>query len=96
MNQEFFDHDMGKIGYTERIFNNENETWKYQKSGQRDVETLFIDDPPELLSPIAVPDFDINTLMWDGQRMSNWTDPQAGITPSCNVGRSSILSIPSR
>lgn len=51
------------------------------KHGQRDVETLFIDDLPELLSPIAVPDFDINTLMWDGQRMTNWTDPQADITP---------------
>lgn len=27
INQGSFDHDMRKIGYTERIFNNENETW---------------------------------------------------------------------
>ena len=78
-NEVKFEKKMKEMGYTVALCA-EHETSVYTKEGKKPVEVSFVlYDPILILVPPIWPDYDVNTLMWNGSKILSWTNPYLDI-----------------
>lgn len=74
---EGFMKELLEAGYVCKGYQVNNSTL-FTKDGFLDVEAYACEDNSDenvFIGPEACPDFDVNTLAYDGARMYNWVDP---------------------
>jgi hypothetical protein len=76
--------DLERAGYVSQGLQ-PNGAILFKKDGFLDVEAVSCDDTcldivndGVFIGPEGTPDFDVNTLAYDGTKMYNWVDPGAG------------------
>lgn len=79
---DFFDGWMNGAGYVGKL-NEHNVTMVWRKAGRLPVESYSVEDSPDdvMLSPEADPDFDVNTLCYNGERVYSWINPDEDLVP---------------
>lgn len=68
-----FYEDMKAAGYKYQ-FNNDHGTDIWTKEGHLPVESYIVEDDPDdtIIGPITEPDYDVNTLIYNGNELDTW------------------------
>jgi len=69
--------ELEEIGYVMQG-EQDNQAALFTKDGFLDVEVISCEDSSQddvFIGPAAAPDFDVNTLAYDGVKLYNWVDP---------------------